>query len=70
MVRSWAACIQPVCTAIEELEFDVNCFDMQAHYGKYQINGVDWAECSGLITKKQVGWAGYNLVKISCRTGS
>ena len=39
---------------IEELEFDVNCFDMQAHYGKYQINGVDWAECSGLITKKQV----------------
>ena len=39
---------------VEELEFDVNCFDMQAHYGKYQINGVDWAECSGLITKKQV----------------
>ena len=50
-----AAYIQPKSAQpIEELEFDVNCFDMQAHYGKYQINGVDWAECSGLITKKQV----------------
>ena len=50
-----AAYIQPKSAQpIEELEFDVNCFGMQAHYGKYQINGVDWAECSGLITKKQV----------------
>lgn len=50
-----AAYIQPKSAQpIEELEFDVNCFDMQAHYGKYQINGVDWAECSGLITKDQV----------------
>ena len=50
-----AAYIQPKSAQpIEELEFDVNCFDTQAHYGKYQINGVDWAECSGLITKKQV----------------
>ena len=50
-----AAYIQPKSAQpVEELEFDVNCFDMQAHYGKYQINGVDWAECSGLITKKQV----------------
>ena len=50
-----AAYIQPKSAQpIEELDFDVNCFDMQAHYGKYQINGVDWAECSGLITKKQV----------------
>lgn len=50
-----AVYIQPKSAQpIEELEFDVNCFDMQAHYGKYQINGVDWAECSGLITKKQV----------------
>lgn len=49
-----AAYIQPKSAQpIEELEFDVNCFDMQAHYGKYQINGVDWAECSGLITKEQ-----------------
>ena len=37
-----AAYIQPKSAQpIEELEFDVNCFDMQAHYGKYQINGVD-----------------------------
>ena len=50
-----AAYIQPKSAQpIEELEFDVNCFDMHGHYGKYQINGVDWAECSGLITKKQV----------------
>lgn len=39
---------------IEELEFDVNCFDMHGHYGKFHITGVDWAECTGLITKKQV----------------
>ncbi|WP_455116364.1 hypothetical protein [Rothia mucilaginosa] len=39
---------------VEELEFDVNCFDMHGHYGKFHITGVDWAECTGLITKKQV----------------
>ena len=50
-----AAYIQPKSAQpIEELEFDVNCFDMQEHYGKYHIHGVDWAECTGLITKKQV----------------
>lgn len=42
--------VQPV----EELEFDVNCFDMHHHYGRFHITGLDWAECSGLITKKQV----------------
>lgn len=50
-----AAYIQPKSAQpVEELEFDVNCFDMHGHYEKYQINGVDWAECTGLITKKQV----------------
>ena len=50
-----AAYIQPKSAQpIEELEFDVNCFDMQEHYGKYHIHSVDWAECTGLITKKQV----------------
>ena len=50
-----AAYIQPKSVQpIEELEFDVNCFDMQEHYGKYHIHSVDWAECTGLITKKQV----------------
>ena len=50
-----AAYIQPKSAQpIEELEFDVNCFDMHGHYGKFHITGVDWAECSGLITKKQV----------------
>ena len=45
-----AAYIQPKSAQpIEELEFDVNCFDMQEHYGKYHIHGVDWAECTGLI---------------------
>ena len=50
-----AAYIQPKSAQpVEELEFDVNCFDMQEHYRKYHIHGVDWAECTGLITKKQV----------------
>ena len=50
-----AAYIQPKSAQpVEELEFDVNCFDMQEHYGKYHIHSVDWAECTGLITKKQV----------------
>ena len=50
-----AAYIQPKSAQpVEELEFDVNCFDMHEHYGKYHIHGVDWAECTGLITKKQV----------------
>lgn len=50
-----AAYIQPKSAQpIEELEFDVNCFDMHGHYGKFHITGVDWAECTGLITKKQV----------------
>ena len=50
-----AAYIQPKSAQpIEELEFDVKCFDMHGHYGKFHITGVDWAECTGLITKKQV----------------
>ena len=50
-----AAYIQPKSAQpVEELEFDFNCFDMQEHYGKYHIHSVDWAECTGLITKKQV----------------
>lgn len=50
-----AAYIQPKSVQpVEELEFDVNCFDMHGHYGKFHITGVDWAECTGLITKKQV----------------
>lgn len=54
-----AAYIQPKSAQpIEELEFDVNCFDMHGHYGKFHITGVDWAECVGLITKDQVAELG------------
>ena len=50
-----AAYIQPKSAQpIEELEFDVNCFDMHFYYGKYVITSLYWAECTGLITKKQV----------------
>ena len=50
-----AAYIQPKSAQpIEELEFDVNCFDMHFYYGKNTMGSLDWAECTGLITKKQV----------------
>ena len=50
-----AAYIQPKSAQpIEELEFDVNCFDMHFYYGKNVITSLHWAECTGLITKKQV----------------
>ena len=50
-----AAYIQPKSAQpIEELEFDVNCFDMHFYYGKNVITNLHWAECTGLITKKQV----------------
>lgn len=39
---------------IEELEFDINCFDMYFYYGKNAISSLKWAECTGLITKNQV----------------
>ena len=50
-----AAYIQPKSAQpIEELEFDVNCFDMHFFYGKNVMTSLHWAECTGLITKKQV----------------
>ena len=50
-----AAYIQPKSAQpVEELEFDVNCFDMHLFYGKNTMGSLDWAECTGLITKKQV----------------
>ena len=50
-----AAYIQPKSAQpIEELEFDVNCFDMHFYYGKNTMGSLDWAECVGLITKDQV----------------
>ena len=50
-----AAYIQPKSAQpVEELEFDVNCFDMHFYYGKNVITSLHWAECTGLITKKQV----------------
>ena len=50
-----AAYIQPKSAQpVEELEFDVNCFDMHFYYGKNVITNLHWAECTGLITKKQV----------------
>ena len=50
-----AAYIQPKSARpVEELEFDVNCFDMHFYYGKNTMGSLDWAECTGLITKKQV----------------
>lgn len=50
-----AAYIQPKSAQpVEELEFDVNCFDMHFYYGKNTMGSLDWAECTGLITKKQV----------------
>ena len=39
---------------VEELEFDINCFDMYFYYGKNAISSLKWAECTGLITKNQV----------------
>lgn len=39
---------------IEELEFDINCFDMHFYYGANMMTNLHWAECTGLITKKQV----------------
>ena len=36
-----AAYIQPKSVQpIEELEFDVNCFDMHSYYGKYVITSL------------------------------
>ena len=53
--RSQAAYIQPKSAQpIEELEFDVNCFDMHFFYGTNGMTSLYWAECTGLITKKQV----------------
>ena len=50
-----AAYIQPKSAQpVEELEFDVNCFDMHFFYGKNVMTSLHWAECTGLITKKQV----------------
>ncbi len=50
-----AAYIQPKSAQpVEELEFDVNCFDMYFYYGKNTMDSLKWAECTGLITKKQV----------------
>lgn len=50
-----AAYIQPKSAQpVEELEFDVNCFDLHFYYGKNTMGSLDWAECTGLITKKQV----------------
>ena len=50
-----AAYIQPKSAQpIEELEFDVDCFGMHFYYGKNVITSLHWAECTGLITKKQV----------------
>ncbi|WP_455118116.1 hypothetical protein [Rothia mucilaginosa] len=50
-----AAYIQPKSAQpIEELEFDVNCFDMHFFYGTNGMTSLYWAECTGLITKKQV----------------
>ena len=50
-----AAYIQPKSAQpIEELEFDINCFDMYFYYGKNAISRLKWAECTGLITKNQV----------------
>lgn len=50
-----AAYIQPKSAQpVEELEFDVNCFDMHFYYGKNTMGSLDWAECTGLITKDQV----------------
>lgn len=39
---------------VEELEFDINCFDMYFYYGRNAMNSWQWAECVGLITKDQV----------------
>ena len=50
-----AAYIQPKSAQpIEELEFDVNCFGMHFYYGTSMMTNLYWAECTGLITKKQV----------------
>ena len=50
-----AAYIQPKSAQpVEELEFDVNCFGMHFYYGTYVMTNLKWAECTGLITKKQV----------------
>ena len=50
-----AAYIQPKSAQpVEELEFDVNCFDMHFFYGTNGMTSLYWAECTGLITKKQV----------------
>lgn len=54
-----AAYIQPKSAQpVEELEFDVNCFDMHFYYGKNTMGSLDWAECTGLITKEQVAELG------------
>ena len=50
-----AAYIQPKSAQpVEELEFDVNCFGMHFYYGANMMTNLHWAECTGLITKKQV----------------
>ena len=50
-----AAYIQPKSAQpIEELEFDVDCFGMHFYYGANMMTNLHWAECTGLITKKQV----------------
>ena len=43
-----AAYIQPKSAQpIEELEFDVNCFDMHFFYGTNGMTSLYWAECTG-----------------------
>ena len=65
-----AAYIQPKSAQpVEELEFDVNCFDMHFYYGKNVITNLHWAECTGLITKDQVAEL-YNIDEWSCRMRS
>ncbi|OFQ77543.1 hypothetical protein HMPREF2919_00110 [Rothia sp. HMSC068E02] len=38
----------------EEPKANVNCFEMYGEYGRNAMNSWQWAECTGLITKKQV----------------
>ena len=50
-----AAYIEPKSAQpIEEPEFDINCFEVHDYYGTGSMTGLDWAECTGLITKRQV----------------
>ena len=38
----------------EEPKANINCFEMYGEYGRNAMNSWQWAECTGLITKKQV----------------